>query len=119
MHSHGNAGRLCRVTRVRPYPASMTAARTREGAGGAIPRWLRNSGTQRLVLGDRNPIVGEPSDVLRFALLIGSALLIFLDKNIEAGTLGAVLIVIAPRLLAFFGHRGLALDASSASTRDR
>lgn len=64
-----------------------------------LPRWLRSRWMRYLLLGDWNPIVRDPIDVLRFGLLIGSVLLLFLDKNLEAAPLVTVLIVIAPRLL--------------------
>lgn len=81
--------------------AGATAARrvrAREAAA-SVPRWLRNPRTQRLLLGDWNPIIRDPIDVLRGALLVGSVLLIILDKNVEAAPLVTVLIVLAPRLL--------------------
>lgn len=61
--------------------------------------WLEDPRWQRLVLGDWNPIVRDPIDVMRGALLIGSALLLFLDKNLEAAPLVTVLIVLVPRML--------------------
>ena len=68
-------------------------------AGGGLPRWLRDPRTQKFLLGDWHPIVRDPIDVLRLALLIGAALLLMLDKNLEAAPLATVLIVLAPRLL--------------------
>ena len=64
-----------------------------------LRRWLNNPRNQKLLLGDWNPIVRDPIDVLRFALLLGAALLLALDKNLEAAPLATVLIVLAPRLL--------------------
>ncbi len=54
---------------------------------GGLPRWLSNPRTQKLILGDWNPIVRDPIDVLRLALLLGSGLLLALDKNLEAAPL--------------------------------
>ncbi len=64
-----------------------------------LPKWLRDPRNQYLLLGDWNPVVRDPIDVLRALLLIGSVLLIFLDKNLEAAPLVTVLIVLVPRLL--------------------
>jgi hypothetical protein len=64
-----------------------------------VPRWLRNPRTRKLLLGDWHPLVRDPIDVLRFALLIGAALLLILDKSLEAAPLATVLIVLAPRFL--------------------
>lgn len=52
-----------------------------------------------LLLGDWHPIVRDPIDVLRGLLLIGAALLLALDKHLEAAPLVTVLIVLVPRLL--------------------
>lgn len=63
------------------------------------PAWLNTPRARRLLLGDWNPIIRDPIDVLRAALLIGSLLLILLDKNVEAAPLVTVLIVLIPRVL--------------------
>ena len=63
------------------------------------PSWLNTPRARRLLLGDWNPIIRDPIDVLRAALLVGSLLLILLDKNVEAAPLVTVLIVLIPRLL--------------------
>lgn len=64
-----------------------------------LPRWLRDPRRQRLILGDWNPIIRDPIDVLRALLLVGSVFLLFLDKNLEAAPLVTVLIVLAPRMM--------------------
>jgi hypothetical protein len=63
------------------------------------PAWLRTPRARFLLLGDWNPIIRDPIDVLRAALLVGAVLLIILDKNVEAAPLVTVLIVLLPRLL--------------------
>lgn len=62
-----------------------------------LPAWLDTPRARRLVFGDWNPIIRDPIDVLRAALLVGSVLLILLDKNVEAAPLVTVLIVLVPR----------------------
>lgn len=64
-----------------------------------LPRWLGTPRARYLLLGDWSPIIRDPIDVLRVALLVGAVLLILLDKNVEAAPLVTVLIVLAPRLL--------------------
>lgn len=61
--------------------------------------WLEDPRWQRLVLGDWNPVIRDPIDLMRAALLIGSVLLAFLDKNLEAAPLITVLVVLVPRIL--------------------
>src|SRR5690606_7339980 len=63
------------------------------------PAWITTPRARRLLLGDWNPIIRDPIDVLRGALLIGAVLLILLDKNVEAAPLVTVLIVLIPRAL--------------------
>jgi hypothetical protein len=78
------------------------AERATEPGGGrrrpALPGWLDTPRARYLLLGDWNPIIRDPIDVLRAALLVGAALLIVLDKNVEAAPLVTVLIVLIPRL---------------------
>ena len=64
----------------------------------ALPRWLGTPRARYLLLGDWNRVIRDPIDVLRAALLIGAALLIVLDKNVEAAPLVTVLIVLIPRM---------------------
>jgi hypothetical protein len=64
-----------------------------------LPAWLRDPRRQRLLLGDWNPIVRDPIDVLRWALLVGCLLLVILDKSVQAAPLASVLIVLVPRIL--------------------
>lgn len=64
-----------------------------------LPQWLGTPRARHLLLGDWNPIIRDPVDVLRAALLVGAALLIIFDKNVEAAPLVTVLIVLLPRLL--------------------
>src|SRR3712207_2203162 len=64
-----------------------------------LPAWLQDPRRQRLLFGDWNQVVRDPIDVLRALLLIGSALLLMLDKHLEAAPLATVLIVLVPRLL--------------------
>ena len=64
-----------------------------------LPAWMADRRVRRLLLGDWNRWIRDPTDVLRAALLIGAVLLIVLDKNVEAAPLVTVLIVLAPRLL--------------------
>src|SRR5690606_25754030 len=47
--------------------------RLQEAIAAGVPAWLRNPRTQRLLLGDWHPLLRDPIDVLRLALLIGSA----------------------------------------------
>jgi uncharacterized membrane protein YjdF len=64
----------------------------------ALPRWLGSARARHLLLGDWNPVIRDPIDVLRAALLVGAVLLIVLDKNVEAAPLVTVLIVLIPRM---------------------
>ena len=64
----------------------------------ALPRWLGSARARYLLLGDWNPVIRDPIDVLRAALLVGSVLLIVFDKNVEAAPLVTVPIVLIPRL---------------------
>ena len=80
-------------------PAGRPSGAARSRAPAPLPKWLRSPRTRRLLLGDWNPIIRDPIDVLRAALLVGALLLVILDKNAEAAPLATVLIVLIPRLL--------------------
>ena len=88
-------GRPATMTRV-PAERSQGLRGDRPVAG--LPGWLGTARARHLLLGDWNPIIRDPIDVLRAALLVGSVLLIVFDKNVEAAPLVTVLIVLIPRL---------------------
>jgi hypothetical protein len=75
----------------------MPAERFSDRPPPPLPRWLGTPRARLLLLGDWNPIIRDPIDVLRAALLVSAVLLILLDKNVEAAPLVTVLIVLIPR----------------------